>query len=120
VPFPPATLPSISLESAIGVNDVVVAVPADYPPHEGPMNALDGDPNTKHANFGKFNTGLEYARALGPVVVNALQFTFANDSPGHPERDPTSFILEGSNDGATFALGKDQFLYFPIRLIQRP
>ena len=70
------------------------------PPNEGPLKAFDNNPKTKYLNFGKAGSGLLVATTGPPLVVSALELTSANDSP---ERDPASYLLEGSNDGKTFA-----------------
>jgi len=65
---------------------------------EGVTNAIDNNTSTKYLNFDKLNAGFTVTPANGPVVVTGLRLTSANDAP---ERDPTSFVLSGSNDGQT-------------------
>ena len=94
--------PHIRLDrfAVISPGDVTVAIPDSYPANEGPSNAIDGDTSTKYLNFGKNNAGFDVTPGTGPAIVNGLQFTSANDSP---ERDPTTFTLEGW-DGTSFVL----------------
>ncbi|MBK7403640.1 MAG: hypothetical protein IPJ41_03140 [Phycisphaerales bacterium] len=67
-----------------------------YPCSEIPQNAIDGDVNTKHLNFGRENSGIIVSRGDGAaVVVESFTITTAND---YPERDPTSWELYGTND----------------------
>jgi cytochrome c553 len=70
------------------------------PGSEGPLQAFDNNPKTKYLNFGKAGSGLLIVTAGQPLVVAAVELTSANDSP---QRDPASYLLEGSNDGKTFA-----------------
>ena len=44
-------------------------------------------------------TGFTVTPKMGATIVTALQLTTANDSP---ERDPASYLVEGSSDGTTF------------------
>ena len=80
------------------------------PPTEQVANAIDDSPATKYLNFGEGSAGVSPFRGitgftvtpgLGASVVSGLGLTSANDSP---DRDPASYKLEGSNNGATFAL----------------
>ena len=75
---------------------------------ELPANVIDNNPNTKYLNFkGNFNAGetacgFTVVPSAGATVVTGMTFTSANDSP---ERDPTAFELDGSNNaGATWTL----------------
>jgi cbb3-type cytochrome oxidase cytochrome c subunit len=70
------------------------------PPYESPRQAIDNDPRTKYLNFGKAGSGLVITIPGAPVVVTGLELTSANDSP---DRDPASYLLEGSTDGKSFA-----------------
>lgn len=60
--------------------------------------AFDGDINSKYLNFDRFNTGVTISLSQGKVV-SGIQFTTAEDAVG---RDPTSFVLYGSNDNAAW------------------
>ncbi|MBT3595422.1 MAG: hypothetical protein HN505_05570, partial [Verrucomicrobia bacterium] len=61
--------------------------------------ALDNNTATKYLNFDKLNTGFTVKLSLGPTAVSGLRLTSANDAP---DRDPSQFVLSGSNDGINF------------------
>jgi cytochrome c5 len=69
------------------------------PPHESPLQAIDNKPNTKYLNFGKEGSGLVITIPGAPLIVSGLELASANDSP---DRDPASYVLEGSLDGKKF------------------
>ena len=85
-----------------GPGDPVLAIDLDgdssFPPGEGPMNSADQDSNTKYLNFGGRDTGIIVTPNSGASTVQGISFTTANDAE---ERDPTSFILYGTNDPIT-------------------
>jgi hypothetical protein len=88
-----------SLEDITVPGDVVVAFPnpnGGSPDGEGAANAIDNDIETKYLNSNRLNTGLTIDRA---GIIQALALTSGNDQPG---RDPASFILYGSSDGASY------------------
>lgn len=91
---PPTTLADITAPG-----DTLAATSANSPFNEGVVNVIDNDPATKYLNFDKLNAGFTVVPKDDSRVVTALEFTSANDAP---ERDPTSFVLSGSNDGTTF------------------
>lgn len=71
------------------------------PGGEGVANAIDNT-NAKYLNFLDLGSGLQVTPAFGSSVITALQFTSANDDAN---RDPATYLLEGSNDGGlTFTL----------------
>lgn len=80
--------------------DLVKGIPDNnrWPAGEAPQNAIDDNINTKYLHFldSLPTTGLCVTPAQPAVIVSALTFTAAND---HPERDPVSFELHGSNAG---------------------
>ena len=78
--------------------DLIIPTSKNTPGSEGVANALDNQP-TKYLNFDKLNTGFTVTPGIGLSVVRGLALTSAND---HPERDPASFVLSGSYDGASF------------------
>jgi hypothetical protein len=78
--------------------DFIVGSSENYPGGENPNNAIDNTASTKYLNFDEINTGFTVT-PTGTGIVRALVLVTANDAP---PRDPTSFILEGSNDGSTF------------------
>jgi hypothetical protein len=63
-------------------------------------NVLDQNSATKYLNFDKLNTGFTVTPALGGTVITGIELTSANDAP---ERDPASYLIEGSLDGQMFA-----------------
>lgn len=67
---------------------------SSYPAGEEPLRCIDGDVNTKYLNFGEGGSGFIVTPAAA-LAVQSLQITTANDSEN---RDPTSFILSGTND----------------------
>lgn len=80
-------------------SDLIVATSSNSPGNEGVVNAIDNNPATKYLNFDKLNEGLTVTPSAGLTAVTGLRFTSANDAP---DRDPTSFLLLGSNDGRDF------------------
>lgn len=80
--------------------DAVVPTSLNSPGNEGSTLAIDGNTATKYLNFDKLNAGFTVTPGLGESVVSGLRLTSANDAP---DRDPTSFLLLGSNDGSTFS-----------------
>src|SRR5262245_36862670 len=78
--------------------DPIVATSKHSPASDGVANAVDNQP-TKYLNFDKLNTGFTITPGVGLSIVQGLALTSAND---HPERDPASFVLSGSYDGAAF------------------
>ncbi|QNN24860.1 hypothetical protein HED60_22120 [Planctomycetales bacterium ZRK34] len=69
---------------------------ADSPEDEEAFHAVDNDFTTKYLNINRNGAGLVVDPANGLSVVRGLTLTAAAD---HPERDPASFLLKGSNDG---------------------
>lgn len=69
------------------------------PVGEGVDLAIDNNTDTKYLNFDKLNAGFTVQLSRGAVAVTGLRLTSANDAP---DRDPTSFLLSGSNNGASF------------------
>ena len=86
-------------QEVYGPGDPVLAIDLDgdsnFPPGEGPMNSTDQNSGTKYLNFGGRDTGIIVTPNSGSSTVQSIQFTSANDAE---ERDPTSFILYGTND----------------------
>ena len=79
--------------------DLIVATSNNSPGGEGVAMVIDDSASTKYLNLDELNTGFTLTLSRGAVAVDGLRFTSANDSP---DRDPGSFVLSGSNDGATF------------------
>lgn len=90
---------SLPLEDVTRSNDEVVPTSLNSPGSEMSPNAIDDNIDTKYLNFDKFDTGFDVSPSTGPSVVKGLRLTSANDAPG---RDPATFILSGSNDGANY------------------
>ncbi|MFT5130753.1 MAG: cytochrome c2, partial [Rhodothermales bacterium] len=93
---PPAKL---DLKALAATAKAFAAADSRSPGGEGPEKAIDNDPKTKYLNFGKLGSGLLITLPR-QAVLSAITITSANDSP---DRDPSAFKLEGSNDGETFA-----------------
>ncbi|MGN6724337.1 MAG: alpha-L-fucosidase, partial [Tepidisphaeraceae bacterium] len=80
---------------------------------EPPTAACDGDPATKYYNQapgqdGKrgLGSGLLITHNAGPVVMDGITFTTANDRPA---RDPVQITIEGSNDPDAMTAGNHSF-----------
>lgn len=67
------------------------------PTAEGVENLVDGDPRTKFLAFA--NSAWMRLDAGRPFVLDHYAITSAND---FPERDPRSWIFQGSNDGVNW------------------
>ena len=78
--------------------DTIVATSGNSPGSEGVTNAID-NADTKHLNFDITNTGFTVTPSVGLTVVKGLSLTSANDAP---DRDPMTYLLEGSYDGENF------------------
>jgi hypothetical protein len=78
--------------------NAITASSTNSPVGEGVTNVIDNTANTKYLNFDILNTGFTVTPS-GAGVVTSLGFVTANDSP---QRDPASYILEGSTDGVNF------------------
>lgn len=78
--------------------DPVTGTSTNSPANQGPAKAIDNNVTTKYLNFDKLNTGLTIT-PQGNQPVRGLTLFCAEDAP---ERDVTSFVLEGSNDGTNF------------------
>lgn len=95
-------LPDGSGPPVLSALDPILAVhtgpDSRYPGAESPPNAIDDDVNTKYLNFGRTNSGFIVTPSLGPSILDSFQITTANDAPG---RDPTVWILYGTNDPIT-------------------
>jgi hypothetical protein len=78
--------------------DPIVATSNNSPGSEGVVNAIDNT-DKKYLNFDRVNTGFTVTPNVGDTIVIGLTLKSANDGP---ERDPSSYTLDGSNDGANF------------------
>jgi hypothetical protein len=61
--------------------------------NENPGNGVDNNTGSKYLNFGKLNTGF-IITPTSPGIATGLNLVTANDAT---ERDPTSYIVLGSN-----------------------
>ncbi len=87
------------LEDVTQPGDLILGTSNNSPGGEEVDKAIDGTSATKYLNFDKLNAGFTVTPSKGPTVVKGLRLTSANDAP---DRDPTSYLLLGSNDGRTF------------------
>jgi hypothetical protein len=78
--------------------DIYIPTSANSPIDETADLAIDNTIMTKYLNFDEFNAGLIIFPS-GNRVVQALTLISAEDAP---ERDPSSYLLEGSDDGINF------------------
>lgn len=92
--------------------DPVIATSANSPAGQGADKAIDNNVATKYLNLNKLNTGLTIT-PLGDRPVRALTLMSAED---FPDRDPSSFVLEGSYDGVSFTrIASNAVPAFPAR-----
>jgi hypothetical protein len=87
-------------QNVLQPGDPIVASSSNSPGSEGVANAIDGKP-TKYLNFDKLNTGFTVTPSVGRTIITAIALESANDAV---ERDPTSYTIEGSNDGTNFTM----------------
>ncbi len=78
--------------------DAIVGTSNNTPGSEGVANAIDNQP-TKYLNFDRVGTGFTVTPGVGDTIVSGLSLTSANDAP---ERDPATYALSGSVDGANY------------------
>lgn len=71
---------------------------------EGPKSAIDRTTDWKYLNFGEENSGFIVTPSIGPSTLDSFQITTANDSP---DRDPTIWMLYGTNAPITSADNSD-------------
>lgn len=79
-------------------NDPITPSSANHPAGEAAPFVIDNSAATKYLNFDRLNTGFTVTPS-GSGIVRTLTLITANDAP---ERDPTKFLLEGSDDGSMF------------------
>jgi hypothetical protein len=92
--------------------DPITGTSTNSPPSQPPSKAIDNDVTTKYLNFDKLDTRLIITPS-GKGPVHALTLISAKDAP---ERDPSSFVLEGSNDGTNFTrIASNAVPAFPAR-----
>jgi hypothetical protein len=94
-----------SLPDVTTAGDPITAVGGTSPVNEGVEHAIDND-TAKYLNFGGGTTpfsgtaGFVVTPSSGRSVVSVMRIYTAND---FPDRDPVDYLLEGSNDGTSFA-----------------
>jgi hypothetical protein len=71
---------------------------------ETPSQVLDQNSATKYLNLGREMTGIIVAPQFGASVLQSFTLTTAND---RPDRDPTAYLLYGSNSPVTSADNSD-------------
>jgi hypothetical protein len=95
-----------ALADVTAPTDTITAFGGTSPGAEGVANAINNS-SSKYLNFGKDPTSAPFEGPVGFVVtpgkgatvLKGIRFYTANDAE---VRDPADFVLEGSNDGATF------------------
>jgi hypothetical protein len=87
--------------NVLSIKDAIIPTSANSPPAEQAPNVLDQDSATKYLNFDKLNTGFTVTPKIGATIITGITLTSANDAP---ERDPASYVIEGSNSGRIFAV----------------
>jgi concanavalin A-like lectin/glucanase superfamily protein/HYR domain-containing protein/Ig-like domain-containing protein len=78
--------------------DPIIPTSNFSPGSEGVVNAIDNT-DKKYLNFDRLNTGFTVTPSVGGTLVSGITLKSANDAP---ERDPSSYRLEGSLDGVAF------------------
>lgn len=111
--------PIVGVAATVGAATSSLAAPGGvvgsgnaYPNSESPSLAIDNVLTDKYLNFGKAGVGfITTTTTSGPsTVVKGIRFTTATD---HPERDPTTVTLEGSQDAnATSSLNSSWTLIY--------
>ena len=91
--------PVLIFEDVTQPGDSIVGTSNNSPGGEEVDKAIDDTTATKYLNFDELNTGFTVTPSVGQTVVVGLRLSSANDAP---ERDPTSYVLEGSVNGSTF------------------
>jgi len=87
-----------SLVEATVPGDVIAASSANSPGAQTAPRAIDNDITSKYLNFDKLRAGFTVTPS-GNKPVRALSLISAEDEPA---RDPSSVIVEGSDDGVNF------------------
>jgi len=106
------TLADLSgIEATVSGNSIA-GTSANSPATQTATNAIDNNVTSKYLNFDKLNTGMTITPS-GAGPVRGFTLISAEDAP---ERDPSSFMLEGSNDGVTFTrIASNAVPAFPTR-----
>ena len=91
--------PVAALVDVTTPGDVIIGTSTRSPGGEEVDKAIDNTSATKYLNFDKLDTGFTVTPGKGASIVTGMRLTSANDAPN---RDPTSFVLSGSQTGGTF------------------
>lgn len=87
-------------DSAGGATGGFTYSATNYPtPNETPAKAIDGNTTTKYLNFNKYCAGI-IVTPSSAAVAKSLVLTTGGDAP---ERDPTAYIILGTNQPITSA-----------------
>lgn len=106
------TLADVSRLDATVPGNTIMASSPNSPPTQTAPNAIDNNVTNKYLNFDKLNAGMTITPS-GNLPVRALGLISAEDAP---ERDPSSFVIEGSNDGVSFTrIASNGVPAFPTR-----
>lgn len=92
------TSPTDFIELVMGTDDGDGA--AGEPPAGESVDHVIDNVTQKYLNFVDLSSGFKVTPAVGDTIVSAIRFYTANDAE---ERDPASYLFEGSSDGTTFA-----------------
>lgn len=103
------TAPGDSIQLVNGVNDGD-GNSGPPPGAEGVERAID-DFTQKYLNFLDLGSGFIVTPSVGSTTLGGLRFYTANDAI---ERDPASYLLEGSNNGTDFTLISEGALALPL------
>lgn len=95
--LPLAQVHAIAVWVDVTTGATAIGSSGNHPAGEPPQNAIDPSFYTKYLNFDKTDTGFTVTGANSAVPVTRMILVTANDAP---DRDPASYVLEGSNDGA--------------------
>jgi len=108
---------ALTLTDVTTPGDPIVLTAGSSPAAESVTNFINNT-TSKCLNYDAFDLGLPFTGPVGFVVtpsagvsiVSKVRFYTANDAQ---ERDPVNFVLEGSNDGATWSLITSNRLTLP-------
>ena len=93
-----STLITAQAASLLSPGDTIFGYDLDtngnFPGGESPAQGVDQNSGTKYLNFGRRHSGLIVTPASGSSVARSFTMTTANDAP---ERDPTQYLLFGTN-----------------------
>jgi hypothetical protein len=79
--------------------DSIIPTSGNSPGGQGVRNAIDAAADSKYLNLDILNTGFTVFPTYAGAPAQAITLISAEDAP---ERDPASFLLQGSGDGSHF------------------